>query len=170
MQKLGVKLRRFEETDARDVSDMVRRGHLAGDAPGSSRLEIDDLYMQHGQTWAINEAKNNYMFVLTMQDEQVQDIERIEGCGAIGIEDTDPQTGRITDLSVMPEYRSMGLGRMILETLEMVARELNLTKVELQTTALSCGFYEILGYDCSEEEPEYTETGLYRMEKVLSEG
>ncbi len=170
MQELGVKLRRFQETDARDVSDIVRRGHLAGEASGRTRLEIDDLYMQHGQAWAINEAKDKYMLVLTMQDEEGQDIERIEGCGAIGVTDTDCRTGQITDISVMPEYRYMGLGRMILETLEMVARELNLTKVELQTTALSCGFYEILGYDCSEDEQEFTETGLYRMEKILSEG
>ncbi len=170
MQELGVKLRRFEDADAADVCDMVRRGHMSGSVPGQTRQKVDDLCMQHGQAWTLDVAKHSYMFVLTLRDENVLRHERIEGCGAIGIREQDPQTGWILALSVMPEYRYLGLGRMIMEALENVARELNLKKVELNASEPSCGFYQILGYDCSKEESKYTETGLYRMEKILSEG
>ncbi len=170
MQELGVKLRRFEDADAADVCDMVRRGHMSGSVPGQTRQKIDDLYMRHGQAWAVDVAKHTYMVVLTMRDENVRHSERIEGCGAIGIKEQDPQTGWITALSVMPEYRYLGLGRMIMEALEAVARQLNLKKVELNASAPSYGFYEILGYDCRGEEPKYTETGIFQMEKILSEG
>ncbi len=170
MHRLGVRLRRFENADARDVSDMVRRGHMVGDSAICTRQEVDDLCFHHSEAWAIDMAKNNYMFVLTMLDPDVQERERIEGCGAVCVADEKQKTGRISTISVMPEYRCLGLGRMIIETLESVARKLDLEKVELSTTALSCGFYEILGYDCRGMVEEEDGDRYYQMEKILMNG
>ncbi len=169
MYRLGIKLRRFENADARDVSDMVRRGHMVEYGEGQTRQKIDSLSYQHGESWYVDEAKNNYMFVLTMRSYGTWDLEQIEGCGAICVEDSKPQTGLITTVSVMPEYRYLGLGRMIMDTLEKVARQLHLTKVELRSPVTSCGFYEILGYTCRETINEKDPGGFYRMEKVLTE-
>ncbi len=170
MYKLGVKLRRFENEDARDVCDIVRRGQMVEYDRGETRQEIDDLCYRHGESWVMDQAKNNYMFVLTMHSSQESDMEQIEGCGEICIEEKKPRTGLISAVSVVPEYRYLGLGRMIMETLEAVARQLNLEKVELQAPVTSCGFYKIMGYVCRGTENEEDTCRFCRMEKALTEG
>ena len=67
---------------------------------------------------------------------------RLAGCGALHF--YTPQTAEIRSLAVAPEFQGLGAGRMIVQTLEMEAREFGLASVFAFTYIPH--FFEKLGF------------------------
>jgi GNAT superfamily N-acetyltransferase len=70
------------------------------------------------------------------------------GCG--GIQRMDATTGEIKRMWIHADSRGIGLGRRLLDHLELVARQLGYTRVVLDTNAtltVAIAMYEHAGYD-----------------------
>lgn len=63
-----------------------------------------------------------------------------------------PQVYTLGRIAVMPEYRSNGTGRRLVEEAEKVIRELGGRKIVLSAQVRAKGFYEKLGYMSEGEE------------------
>lgn len=55
-------------------------------------------------------------------------------------------TAKIERICVMPEFRKLGLGNVIVRELETIAKEKGLSKAELNSQVHAKGFYKKLGY------------------------
>ncbi|WP_397536474.1 GNAT family N-acetyltransferase [Rummeliibacillus pycnus] len=55
--------------------------------------------------------------------------------------------GKLQRVAVLEEYRSYGIGRIIIQALEDKAKELGAPKVKLDGQLQAKGFYEKLGYE-----------------------
>jgi len=78
-----------------------------------------------------------YHFLVTTDDDKAI------GTGRVRLVDG---VGKLQRVAVLEEYRSHGIGRIIIQALEDKARELGAPKVKLDGQLQAQGFYEKLGY------------------------
>lgn len=79
-----------------------------------------------------------YHFLVTTNEDQAIGTGRVRLVDGIG----KPQR-----VAVLEEYRSHGIGRIIIQALEDKAKELGASKVKLDGQIQAQGFYEKLGYE-----------------------
>lgn len=77
-------------------------------------------------------------------------------------------TGKLERICILKDYRKYGLGKVIIQTLEEIARNKKSTKVKLHGQTQAEGFYKKLGYQTSSD--IFMEDGIPHilMTKVLS--
>ncbi|PFJ05040.1 GNAT family N-acetyltransferase [Bacillus cereus] len=77
-------------------------------------------------------------------------------------------TGKLERICILKDYRKYGLGKVIIQTLEEIARNTKATKVKLHGQTQAEGFYKKLGYQTSSD--VFMEDGIPHilMTKVLS--
>ncbi len=166
--RLSVAIRRYQDTDARDVFAIVRRGQKDADVRTYGRRRMEELSYHNEELRRYQHDPSTHMYVLTLHDPEDPKMERIEGCGAIALTKTGDGIGEITGISVLPEFQRLGLGRMLMETLEADARERKLTRLVLKAAEAAYGFYEILGFHDRDWGGSLLDNGYYPMEKELS--
>lgn len=66
--------------------------------------------------------------------------------------------GKLERICILKEFRSYGLGKVIIQRLEELAQEKGLTKSKLSAQVYAEGFYEKLGYTRTGE--EYLDAGI----------
>lgn len=59
--------------------------------------------------------------------------------------------GKLERICILEPYRKFGLGKMILKTLEEIAKEQGITQVKLHGQTQAEGFYKKLGYQTSSD-------------------
>lgn len=59
--------------------------------------------------------------------------------------------GKLERICILEPYRKLGLGKMIIHTLEEIAKNMNLSKVKLHGQTHAEGFYAKLGYHTSSD-------------------
>lgn len=75
---------------------------------------------------------------------------------------------QIRYMAVDPEFRGRGIGRLLVDSLEGVAREQGAEKIVLDARSEAVGFYLVLGYQVVGDSYLLFDTiQHYRMEKVL---
>ncbi|AKE17174.1 hypothetical protein bcgnr5401_24870 [Bacillus cereus] len=76
--------------------------------------------------------------------------------------------GKLERICILKDYRTYGLGKVIIQTLEELARNKQVTKVKLHGQTQAEGFYTKLGYQTSSD--IFMEDGIPHilMTKVLS--
>ncbi len=75
----------------------------------------------------------------------VYDGDKPIGCGRVFLENGNAHLGRI---AVLLEYRKMGVGRILMQSLEQAAREnLEFSHFELSAQKRAIGFYKSVGYE-----------------------
>lgn len=86
------------------------------------------------------------------------------GTGRIRIADGD---GKLERICLLEDCRSLGLGKVIIDALETLAKEQNLAQVKLHGQTHAEGFYEKLGYETAS--PVFMEDGIPHvlMKKTL---
>jgi len=106
-------------------------GAHPGNGPWDDDLHhVDTVYLDAGGEFVVGELKGE-----------------IVAMG--GLRRTGPEDGEITRMRVKPEYQRRGLGKAILEALEIRARELGIRVLHLETTVIqqqAQRFYEQHGY------------------------
>lgn len=70
--------------------------------------------------------------------------------------------GRVGRMAVVAEWRGRGIGRAILERLELCARRRHLTGLYLHAQSAAAGFYRKAGYDVRGE--PFDEAGIAHVE------
>ena len=151
-------VRRFRESDAPAVANIIRRGlrEVNGrDYPG----EYIERCCQHFSVEnIIRQAENGHMYV-------AESAGRILGTGTIM-----PYWGKETEsiilsFYVLVEYIGRGIGRMIMDTLERDEFFLRAERVEVPSAIGAVGFYEKLGYVGKDGGKTSDAEGLVRLEK-----
>lgn len=153
-----MEIRRFKDQDAQEVSSLIaqtlRTTNIKDYSPEFIENEVNVLtpeYIAWRASWT-------HFYVAC-------DGDTIIGCGAIG-----PYWGSETESSlftifVLPEYQRCGIGRKIVQTLEVDEFAIRAKRIEIPASITACEFYRKMGYDYKHGVNTVDEEGLYRLEK-----
>ncbi len=151
-------IRRFEETDAREVSDLIVRTLRVSNTRDYPPEQMEALVTRMQPGDILGRASWTHFYVAV-------EMGAIIGCGAIG-----PYWGRTDESSlftifVLPEWQGKGVGRRIVETLEADEYALRARRIEIPASITGLEFYKRLGYTCKDGNEQVDDEGLYRLEK-----
>ena len=153
-----MRIRRFTENDAENVSAMIIRTERITNSKDYSEEAINALEKRAQPSHILERAGWTHFYV-------VEEKDTIIGCGAIG-----PYWGSETESSlfnifVLPEYQGKGIGRKIVETLELDEYYLRANRIEVAASITAVNFYRKLGYDYKNGDDRPDEEQNYRLEK-----
>ena len=91
--------------------------------------------------------------------------DHLEGCCLLT--QTDPSTVRLRQMVVISGLQGKGIGRVLLQFAENIARDRGYKKIIMHARKSAVGFYEKLGYNVVGDEFEEVTIPHYVMEKKL---
>ncbi len=93
------------------------------------------------------------------------DDEKLEGCCLLTA--TGPKTVRLRQMAVVSGLQGKGIGKVLMQFAENIARDRGYTKIMMHARTTAVGFYEKLGYRKTSGEFEEVTIKHYVMEKDL---
>ena len=153
-----MQIRRFQEMDADEVSDLIAKTLRATNSKDYSSEYIENDIKTLTPEYLIRRSQWTHFYVVC--DEDV-----IVGCGAIGPYRDRQDESSLFTIFVLPEYQGKGIGRRIMETLENDEFFLRAKRVEIPASITACGFYRKMGYDYKNGINAVDEEQLFRLEK-----
>ncbi len=153
-----MKIRRFEEKDNIEVSDVITTTLKTSNRKDYTNEEMTILAQELTPEKLSERAKQGHFYVAC-------DYEKIVGCGCIS-----PFWGSETEsilltIFVLPQYQGRGIGREIIKTLEQDEYALRADRIEIPASKTGVEFYRKLGYDYKDGVKELENGRLYRLEK-----
>jgi len=153
-----MRIRRFEEKDARQVSAMIIRTLRITNVHDYSADDMEELARRMQPADILQRASWTHLYVAC-------DGETPIGCGAIG-----PYWGKTDESSLFtifvdPGSQGRGVGRAIIEALEKDEFALRAKRIEVPASITALGFYEKMGYRKKPGCETPDEEQLYRLEK-----
>ena len=91
--------------------------------------------------------------------------DRVEGCCLLT--ETDKKTVRLRQMAVLSGLQGKGLGRVMMQFAENIARDRGYKKITMHARKTAVGFYEKLGYHIAGKEFEEVTIPHFVMEKQL---
>lgn len=130
---------------------------------GAYYVRIQGMAKQHGITlrreFDEHDTPDTKYIVLTDKDFPVAT------CRIYPLGETSAMIGRVV---VLPEYRSMGLGRRVINEAEGWLTDMGFTRAVVESRVNVSGFYEKLGYAVTDETVIHGDTfDCIRMEKTI---
>ena len=152
-------IRRFNQDDAKSVSELIRKTIKISNAKDYPPDIIDLLDKTETPEHVAERAGWTHFYV-------VEDTDKIIGCGAIG-----PFWGREDESSLFtifvdPDYQGKGIGRSIIETLESDEYFLRARRIEIPASITGVPFYRKFGYDFKNGITKPDDEHIIRLEKV----
>lgn len=151
-------IRRFENTDAAEVSALIQKTLRTSNIKDYSPEYIERDAQFFTLENVIQRAGWTHCYV-------VCDNEQIVGCGAIGPYWGKTDESSLFNIFVLPEHQGKGIGRAIIEALEQDEYFLRAKRIEIPASITACAFYRKMGYDYKNGVDQVDEEGLYRLEK-----
>lgn len=151
-------IRRFNEQDAKEVSDLIRKTIRISNTKDYPAELMDQLIDYETPENVLQRASWTHFYV-------VVDNEQIIGCGAIGPYWGKEDESSLFTIFVLPEQQGKGIGRAIIETLEMDEYFLRAKRIEIPASITGVPFYLKMGYNYKNGITEPDEEHLIRMEK-----
>ena len=153
-----MEIRRFRPEDARETAQVVTTTLRVSNSRDYPPEYIEYNIASHSPEVLIQRAEEGHMYV-------VCDGSRIVGCGTIA-----PYWGSETEsilltIFVLPEYQGRGVGRMIIETLELDEYFLRADRIEIPASITGVEFYKRMGYGYKNGVAELEDGVMYRLEK-----
>ena len=93
------------------------------------------------------------------------DDDKLEGCCLL--KETTPDTLRLRQMAVVSGLQGKGIGKVLLQFAENIARDRGYKKIIMHARKTAVGFYEKLGYKITSPEFEEVTIPHYVMEKSL---
>jgi ribosomal protein S18 acetylase RimI-like enzyme len=152
-------IRRFEKSDAKEVSDLIARTLREVNIRDYSKEYIENDIKILTPEYLIERSKWTHCYVVCKDDKLI-------GCGAIGPYWGSEEESSLFTIFVLPEYQGRGVGRKIIETLEKDEYFLRAKRIEIPASITACEFYRKLGYDYKNGIDKVDDEQLYRLEKV----
>ena len=151
-------VRRFEKTDAEEVSALIATTLRTVNIKDYSAEYIENDVKALSPRHLIERAAWTHFYVVCLSDE-------IVGCGAIG-----PYWGKTDESSlftifVHPDHHGQDIGRKIIETLEADEFFLRAKRIEIPASITALGFYQKMGYTFKNGVDTIDDEELYRLEK-----
>lgn len=151
-------IRRFNEQDAKEVSDLIRKTIRISNTKDYPEELMDQLIDYETPENVLQRASWTHFYVAV-------DNEQIIGCGAIGPYWGKEDESSLFTIFVLPEQQGKGIGRAIIETLEMDEYFLRAKRIEIPASITGVPFYLKMGYNYKNGITEPDEEHLIRMEK-----
>lgn len=93
------------------------------------------------------------------------DEEQLEGCCLLT--EVEPGTVKLRQMAVLYGLQGKGIGRVLMNFAENVARDAGYKKLTMHARKTAIGFYEKLGYTTCSDEFEEVTVPHFEMEKIL---
>ena len=151
-------IRRFAESDAEAVSQMIRTTIEISNKKDYPEELMDELIRSETPEHVIGRSGWTHMYV-------AQDEGKIIGCGAIGPYWGKEDESSLFTIFVLPEYQGKGIGRKIMETLEQDEFFIRAKRVEIPASITGVPFYLRMGYHYKNGISEPDGEHLIRLEK-----
>ena len=151
-------IRRFQETDANEVSDLIAKTLRTTNSKDYSREYIEKEINLLTPEYLIRRSQWTHFYVVCDED-------MIIGCGAIGPYWDKQDESSLFTIFVLPEYQGKGIGRKIIETLESDEFFLRANRIEIPASITACEFYRKMGYNYKNGINVVDEEQLFRLEK-----
>lgn len=151
-------IRRFEESDAKEVSDLIARTLREVNIKDYSIEYIENDVKILTPEYLIKRLKWTHGYVVCKDNKLV-------GCGSIGPYWGSEEESSLFTIFVLPEYQGKGIGRKIIETLEDDEYFLRAKRIEIPASITACQFYRKFGYDYKNGVDKIDSEQLYRLEK-----
>ncbi|MGG5460897.1 GNAT family N-acetyltransferase [Clostridium sp. B9] len=153
-----LKLRRFKDTDANEVSKIIRKNFLEVNIKDYNEEEMKKLADEFDNEKILELNKTSHMYVASLNS-------KVIGCGSIANISGSDSESILLNVFVEPELQGKGIGRKIVEALEEDEYFLRSKRVEVPSTITACDFYKSLGYEHKYNLRELDKEGLYKLEK-----
>jgi len=151
-------VRRFEESDAEEVSALIRKTLKITNSRDYSEEYIEKEVALFSADYVIGRASWTNFYL-------VCDGKTIVGTGAIGPYWGKEDESSLFTIFVLPEYQGKGIGRKIIETLEKDEFFFRAKRIEIPASITACQFYRKMGYNYKNGIDVVDEEQLYRLEK-----
>lgn len=151
-------IRRFEEQDAREVSELIRKTIRISNTKDYPVELMEQLIEAESPEHVLERASWTHFYVAEEQD-------NIIGCGAIGPYWGKEDESSLFTIFVLPEYQGKGIGRAIIDTLEKDEFFLRAKRIEIPASITGVPFYLKMGYNYKNGNTEPDEEHLIRLEK-----
>ena len=153
-----MKIRRFEEKDAKKVSELIIETLRKTNIKDYSADSIENYVNNFQPENVLERASWTHFYV-------VEEKGNIIGCGAIA-----PYWNKIEECSlftifISPEHQGKGIGRKIIETLEKDEYFLRAKRIEVPASITGVPFYKKMGYSYKNGVNKADNEGIVRMEK-----
>ena len=153
-----MKIRRFEEKDAKKVSELIVETLRKTNIKDYSADLIENYVNNFHPENVLKRASWTHFYV-------AEEKGNIIGCGAIA-----PYWDKIDESSlftifISPEHQGKGIGRKIIETLEKDEYFLRAKRIEVPASITAVQFYKKMGYDYKNGINKVDDERIVRMEK-----
>ena len=151
-------VRKFVNSDADEVSALIIRTLRTTNIKDYSEEFIENDVNNFTPEGVLQRASWTHFYVIC-------DDNTIVGCGAIGPYWGKEDESSLFNIFVLPEYQGKGVGRKIIETLELDEFFLRAKRVEIPASITACDFYRKLGYTYKNGVDVVDEEQIFRLEK-----
>ena len=151
-------IRRFQESDAREVSALIIQTLRTSNSKDYSQEYIEKDVKAFSPQGVIVRAGWTHFYVVCYGAV-------IVGCGAIGPYWDKEEESSLFNIFVLPEHQGKGIGRKIIETLEQDEYFLRAKRIEIPSSVTACDFYRKLGYTYKNGIDVIDDEQLFRLEK-----
>ena len=155
----SLNVRRIEDSDAKAVSDLIRKTISISNKKDYPEDIMDQLIEIETPEHVLERASWTHFYVVLEGDD-------IIGCGAIGPYWGKEDESSLFTIFVDPDRQCKGVGRLIMNTLENDEYFLRARRIEIPASVTGVPFYLKMGYHYKDDITEPDEEHLIRMEKI----
>ena len=152
-RRLGITIRRFNTSDAEEVSCLIRRTLTQINSIDYSPSVIRFLCQEYSSKKIVDRSSESIIYVATA-DNKILGTVRLQG-------------KTVSSLFVRPEYQGKGVGKCLMKHVESVARKMGYNSVMLRSSITALSFYKDLGYKKISEEDLQSYGRVIVMKKLL---
>ena len=161
--KSCIRVRRFEEEDADEVSKLIVRNFLEVNSKDYGIAAMEKLAKVYDSGKVLNIANYAHMYVFEWNG-------KIVGTGSISSFWGSKTESILLTIFVLPEFHGKGIGRKIINTLEQDEFFVRANRIEIPASITATEFYRKFGYDYKNGVKELDEEYHYRLEKFKEAG
>lgn len=158
--KSCIRVRRFKEEDADEVSKLIVRNFLEVNSKDYGIAAMEKLAKVYDSGKVLNIANYAHMYVFEWNG-------KIVGTGSISSFWGSKTESILLTIFVLPEFHGKGIGRKIINTLEQDEFFVRATRIEIPASITATEFYRKFGYDYKNGVKELDEEYHYRLEKLI---
>ena len=153
-----MKIRRFEEKDAKKVSELIVETLRKTNIKDYSADLIENYVNNFQPENVLKRASWTHFYVAEEKD-------NIIGCGAIAPYWDKVDESSLFTIFISHEHKGKGIGRKIIEILAKDEYFLRAKRIEIPASITAVPFYKKMGYSCKNEINKADDEGIVRMEK-----
>lgn len=153
-----MKIRKFEEKDAKEVSDLIRKTLVITSSKDYSKTYIENLSKSQSPEVLIDFAKDNNFYL-------GEERRKIIACGGIGSYKEREDEACLYKIFIDPDYQKLGYGKEMMQVLEKDPYYQRAKRIEVPASITALNFYLKLGYNFKDGGDKLDENLLYGLEK-----